>query len=177
MLELKSILQALLLSNKNQMLSLAVIKSLLYEFSETQILKAVEEINNDPNQVYNVVSISGMYYLKVKSMFNSYLSRMHCENANAQYSKIFLETIAALAMYQPITKNQLEEKIGRKILDEIFYQLQDLQWVKVTSTKFDRQEYFSTTKVFLQHFNITSIIELENKLNSILLDSNIQIIW
>lgn len=177
MIDLKNIIQALLLSNDKEMLSLNEIKSILPEFSESQILKAIEDVNNDQNQIYNILEVSGMYYVKIKTIFNSYLARMHYQNHNTEYSKNLLETIATIAMYQPVSRNEIEDKIGRKIIDEIFFQLQDLHWIKSTVANFDSQEYYTTTKQFLQYFNITSMIELEDKLNKILLDDNMEVVW
>jgi segregation and condensation protein B len=117
-----------------------------------------------------------MYSLTVKSIFNSYLSRMHCQDKTL-YSQTLLETIAAIAMHQPITKKQVEDKIGKEMSEQVLFQLQDLQWIKSTMVKSDHQEYFSTTKEFLRYFNITSVIELEKKLNAILLNSNLQVVW
>jgi len=177
MVDLKNIIQALLLSNNKKMLSLSEIKSILPEFSESQILKAIGEVNNDQNNIYTIFEVSGMYYVKIKSIFNNYLSRMHHQNQIAEHSKIFLETIAVIAMYQPLSRDELEHKINKKISEDIFFQLQDLHWIKITVAKFDSKEYFSTTKEFLQYFNIASVIDLEKKLNAILLDNDLEVVW
>jgi segregation and condensation protein B len=177
MLELKNIIQALLLANDKKMMPLLVLQNMLHDFSQSQILNAINEINNDSSLVFTVAEIAGGYYIKVKSSFNSYLTRMCYQDKIQQHSKTLLETIAAIAMYQPITKTGLSEKLATSVNDEIIFQLQDLQWIKFVVPKFDKQEYFCTTKEFLQYFNISSILELENKLNNILLDEHLQVVW
>lgn len=177
MINLKNIIQALLLSNNKEMLSLTNLKEILPEFSEAQIVQAIKEINSDDSQIYTISEISKMYYIKIKSTFNNYLARLHCQDQIKEYSKIFIETIIIIAMYQPVSRQEIEDKLGKRISDNIIFELQDLQWIKSTITEFNTDEYFSTTKEFLRYFNIGSVIELEKKLNTILLDHNLEVVW
>lgn len=79
-----------------------------------------------------------------------------------RYTRALLETLALIIYRQPITRGEIEEVRGVSVSSSIIKTLLEREWIKVVGHKEvpGRPGLYSTTKEFLDYFNIKSLNEL-----------------
>ncbi len=84
------------------------------------------------------------------------------EKKAPRYSRAFLETLALVAYRQPITRGEIEEIRGVAVNSNIMRQLLDREWIKIVGHKDvpGKPALFSTTKQFLDYFNLCKLSDL-----------------
>ncbi len=84
------------------------------------------------------------------------------ETKPPRYSRAFLETLSIIAYKQPITRGEVESIRGVSVSGSIMRTLLDNDWVKVLGQREvpGRPSLYGTTKAFLDHFNMKSLVEL-----------------
>ena len=79
-----------------------------------------------------------------------------------KFSRAMLETLALIIYKQPITRGEIEEVRGVAVSSHMVKHLLDRQWIKVVGHRDvpGRPALFSTTKTFLNDFNLQSLAEM-----------------
>ena len=105
--------------------------------------------------------VASGYRFQVREGLSPWVSRLF-EEKPPKYTRAFLETLAIIAYRQPVTRGDIEEIRGVGVSSTIIHSLLDREWIKVIGHKEvpGRPAIFSTTKLFLDYFNLTSLNEL-----------------
>ena len=105
--------------------------------------------------------VSSGYRFQAKKDFSQWVSRLW-EEKPARYSRALLETLVLIAYKQPITRGEVEQVRGVAVSTNIIKTLLERDWVKVVGHREvpGRPALYSTTKAFLDYFNLKSLDEL-----------------
>ncbi len=161
MSELKSILKALMLSNNGQMLSIDDFTRAIPNQDKSSILTALKELQVADSDTYDIVEVQGNYYTRTKHEFVEYIQRLKGIQAEPKQRRALIETLAVIAMRQPISRNEIEELRAVQLNITILHDLQDYGWVKVVKVTSNDAHLYGTTLKFLQDFGLSSITECE----------------
>jgi segregation and condensation protein B len=84
------------------------------------------------------------------------------EERPPRYSRALLETLAIIAYKQPVTRGDIEGIRGVSVSSEIIKTLVERDWIREVGRKEvpGRPALYGTTRVFLEHFNLTSLEDL-----------------
>ncbi|KTC65929.1 segregation and condensation protein B (plasmid) [Legionella adelaidensis] len=162
--ELKLILEALLMTS-NQPLSLEKIESVFEEWerpSREQLQKALNILEGDyQHRAIELKRLPTGYCLQTKVRFSPWISKLLAEKPS-KYSRAFLETLAIIAYKQPVTRADIEEIRGVSISTGILKTLLEREWIKVAGVRDvpGKPSVYTTTKYFLEYFNLGSLDEL-----------------
>lgn len=133
------------------------------EQPENSIIKAAltairEKYSNSGIELREVAS---GYQFQAKSELSPWLCKLW-EERPPRYSRAFLETLALIAYRQPVTRAEVEEIRGVTASSHIIKSLLEREWIKVIGYRDvpGKPALYGTTKVFLDHFNLTSLEEL-----------------
>lgn len=161
---LKNILEALLLASVEP-LSLATIASVFSDEERpgnSEIGKALQELGADyEERGLELKEVASGFRLQVRQEVNSWVTRLR-EERPQRYSRALLETLALIAYRQPITRGDIEEVRGVSVRTNIIRTLQEREWIRVVGHRDvpGRPALFSTTKIFLDYFNLKSLDNL-----------------
>lgn len=105
--------------------------------------------------------IASGYRFQVRAELAPWVSKLW-EERPARYSRAVLETLALIAYRQPITRAEIEEIRGVAVSTHIIKTLTEREWVKVVGHRDvpGRPALYSTTKQFLDYFNLQSLEQL-----------------
>ena len=105
--------------------------------------------------------VAGGFRLQVRREVNPWVARLR-EERPQRYSRALLETLALIAYRQPITRGDIEEVRGVSVRTNIIRTLQEREWIRVVGHRDvpGKPALFSTTKVFLDYFNLKSLDDL-----------------
>ena len=83
-------------------------------------------------------------------------------DTSSRLSKALMETVSIIAYKQPVTRGDIEAIRGVTVNPNIIRNLIESEWIKVVGHKDSpgKPELLSTTKKFLDHFNLKSLNEL-----------------
>ena len=111
------------------------------------------------------------YRFQVKDGMAEWVTRLF-EEKPPRYSRALLETLAIIAYRQPVTRGEIEDIRGVSVSTSIVQTLLEREWVRVIGHKEvpGRPALYSTTKQFLDYFNLTSLTELPTLLEIMDLD-------
>ncbi len=167
---LHNILEAILLSCEQPIHIDEIIKK-LPEFNVTEINTSLTNIGKK-NSLYKLEQHNHYLSLRLKSKYYTYVQRFH-QNLNQveslEVNNLVYQIIASIIMYQPISFNTLEQKIGRHIDQNIIEYLLSKKLIQSKYSAILQEEFYSSTKQLLTHFNLSSLIELERKITNVLL--------
>ncbi len=161
---LKNVLEALLLAS-GEPLSLATIASVFTDEEQpgnSEIGKALQELGADyEERGLELKEVANGFRLQVRQEVNPWVSRLR-EDRPQRYSRALLETLALIAYRQPITRGDIEEVRGVSVRTNIIRTLQEREWIRVVGHRDvpGKPALFSTTKVFLDYFNLKSLDDL-----------------
>ena len=130
--------------------------------SKDDIKNALQSLGDDcENRGVELKVLASGYQFQSKQDYASWLQHLW-EEKPPRCSRAFLETLALIAYRQPITRGEIEEVRGVAVSSNIIKSLLDREWVKVVGHKEvpGRPALYSTTKKFLDNFNLKSIREL-----------------
>ena len=130
--------------------------------SKNQIKKTIDELNlSYTKNSFEVVLVASGYRIQIKNGFDTWLSRLN-KQSSTRYSKAFLETLVIIAYKQPVTRGDIEEIRGVSVNPQIIRNLMEFEWIKVVGHKESpgKPELLSTTKKFLDYFNLKSLSDL-----------------
>ena len=127
-----------------------------------QILAAIEEIEDDcRDRGYKLMRVASGWRFQVNQELAPWISRLW-EEKPKRYSKAMLETLALVAYRQPVTRGDIELVRGVAVSTDIIRGLQERGWIAIIGHRDvpGRPALYSTTKHFLDYFNLTSLQDL-----------------
>ena len=127
-----------------------------------QILAAIEEIEDDcRDRGYRLMRVASGWRFQVNQELAPWISRLW-EEKPKRYSKAMLETLALIAYRQPVTRGDIELVRGVAVSTDIIRGLQERGWIAVIGHRDvpGRPALYSTTKHFLDYFNLSSLQDL-----------------
>ncbi|PCI59375.1 MAG: SMC-Scp complex subunit ScpB [Gammaproteobacteria bacterium] len=130
--------------------------------SKAEIRVIVNDLIADYQQRgIELVKVASGYRFQAKAQFSQALTVIFQEKA-PKYSRAFLETLALIAYKQPITRAEIEAIRGVSVSSHIMKTLVEHHWIKNLGQKEvpGRPSLYGTTKVFLDHFSLSSLAEL-----------------
>ena len=163
-MELRQIIEAVLFA-ADKPLTIAQLQSVFAEPERPEkvaIRKVIDEISDDyrtrPIQLQEVAS--GFRFL-IKKELSQWVSRLFVERP-PKYSKALLETLAIIAYRQPVTRGGIEAIRGVAVSSNLIRTLLERQWIRLVGYKDvpGKPALYSTTKQFLDYFNLKSLSEL-----------------
>ncbi len=106
-------------------------------------------------------AIASGYRFQVRAEMSPWVSRLF-EEKPPRYSRALLETLAIIAYRQPVTRAEIEDIRGVVVSSNIIRTLLDREWIRVVAHKEapGRPALFATTQIFLDYFNLTSLVQL-----------------
>jgi segregation and condensation protein B len=161
---LKNILEALLLAS-GEPLTVAMMASVFTDEerpSAGEIGKALTDLGSDyAERGLELKEVASGFRLQVRQEVHPWVSRLW-EERPQRYSRALLETLALIAYRQPITRGDIEEVRGVSVRSNIIRTLQEREWIRVVGHRDvpGKPALFSTTKIFLDYFNIKSLDDL-----------------
>ena len=161
MLNLKNIIKALLLSADGQMLEIEDFKRAMPDVDENQILKAVNELQQETSDVFDILEVKEHYYAKTKPEYTPYIQNLKGVKPDPRARRALMETLAIIAMRQPVSRTEIEEMRMVQLNVTILHDLQDYGWIKVVKVTSNDTHLYGTTLKFLQEFGLSSISEFE----------------
>jgi len=101
------------------------------------------------------------YQFRVQTVLAPWLQQLW-EEKPPRYSRALLETLALIAYRQPITRGEIEAVRGVAVSSHIIKTLLEREWIRVVGYKDvpGKPALLSTTKVFLDYFNLCKLSDL-----------------
>lgn len=125
---------------------------------QTAIAAITEDYRPRPIELKQVAS---GYRFQVKAELSHWVARLF-EEKPPKYSRALMETLAIIAYQQPVTRGDIEDIRGVSVSSSIIQTLLERDWIKVIGQKPvpGRPSLYSTTKQFLDYFNLSTLTEL-----------------
>jgi len=125
---------------------------------QTAILAIMDDYQPRPIELKQVAS---GYRFQVKAELSHWVARLF-EEKPPKYSRALMETLAIIAYRQPVTRGDIEDIRGVSVSSSIIQTLLEREWIKVIGQKAvpGRPSLYSTTKQFLDYFNLSTLTEL-----------------
>ena len=127
-----------------------------------QIYSAIKTLSEDyKSRSIEVIEVANGFRIQTKEKYRYWLEKILVEKP-AKYSKATLETLAIIAYRQPVTRGDIEDIRGVSVSSAIMRTLIERDWVKITGYKDvpGKPAVYSTTKTFLDHFNLQKLDDL-----------------
>ncbi len=108
-----------------------------------------------------ISQVSTGWRIQVRAECSPWISRLWDEKPG-RYSRALMETLALIAYRQPITRGEIEEIRGVSVSTHIIKTLLEREWVRVVGQRDvpGKPSLYSTTREFLDYFNLKSLDEL-----------------
>lgn len=162
--ELKPVVEGILFAADEPM----SIKDLFAIFTEhtaieqVQIKEVLDQLKEDyAGRGLELKEVGSGYRFQVREEHAEWVSKLWQERP-ARYSRASLETLALIAYRQPITRAEIEDVRGVSVSSNIIKALIERDWVRVVGHRDvpGKPALYSTTKEFLDYFNLKSLEEL-----------------
>jgi segregation and condensation protein B len=163
-MEIKQIVEAILFA-ANRPMTIRQVRQVFPELERPEsgeIQKAVDAIIEDYcSRSVELKLVASGYRFQVKEVMAPWVSRLF-EEKPPKYSRALLETLAIIAYRQPVTRGDIEDIRGVGVSSTLMRTLLDREWVRVVGHKEipGRPALYSTTKLFLDYFDLSSLNEL-----------------
>ena len=162
LVEIKLILETVLLSSPAPM-SLAELKKVFdAELSNDFLRRALEELRADwQGRGVELVLLAEGWRFQTRAEYQHYLDRLNPEKP-PRYSRATLETLAIIAYRQPVTRGDVEEIRGVAVNSQIVKTLEERGWIEVVGHKDvpGRPALLATTRQFLSDLGLRALSEL-----------------
>lgn len=124
-----------------------------------EVIKALQE--DYAERGIELVQVASGFRIQVGREMEPWVSRL-TEEKPARYSRALLETLALVAYRQPITRGEIEDIRGVSVSSSIMKTLMEREWVRVVGHRDvpGRPAMYSTTKQFLDYFNLKGLDDL-----------------
>lgn len=162
--ELKAILESLIMAS-GKPLSLDRMQAIFPEDNAPEkktLREALELLAQDyEHSSVELKEVSSGYRFQVRKDYAEWVSRLW-EERPARYSRALLETLSLVAYKQPITRGEIEKIRGVNVSTQIMKTLLEREWVQVVGHRDvpGKPAIYSTTRQFLDYFNLQSLDEL-----------------
>lgn len=124
-------------------------------------LALIELASDYASRAVNLVEVAGGWRFQVTQRFAPWVLRLRMEKA-PRYSRALLETLAIIAYRQPLTRGDVEAIRGVSVSTQIVRTLMDRGWIRIVGHRDvpGRPALYSTTRDFLDYFNLQSLGDL-----------------
>lgn len=139
----------------------------LAHVTEREVEEALEEIRRVLEQTrigFCLSQVAGGYRLESRPQCGPWVKHLLRIGGRNRLSMAALETLSIIAYRQPITRAEIERIRGVNV-DHILHSLLDLQMVRICGRRTElpgRPFLYGTTQVFLEHFGLKSLKDLED---------------
>lgn len=161
--KIKNIIEAMIMVSEAPISSAKLYQLIDNEdISEAQIKSAIELLQQDYcDRGVRLVSVASGYRFQAASEYKDWFHLLLHEKPH-RYSKALLETLAIIAYRQPVTRADVEAIRGVAVSSSIMKTLMEREWVRIVGHRDvpGKPAIYSTTKVFLDYFNLKSLSEL-----------------
>jgi segregation and condensation protein B len=160
----KRIVEAILFA-ANRPMTIKQIQETFPELEQPDTLTvqtALEDIARDyADRPVGLKQLASGYRFQVREGLSHWVTRLF-EEKPARYSRALLETLAIIAYRQPVTRGEIEDIRGVSVSTSIIQTMLEREWIRVIGHKEvpGRPALYSTTKEFLDYFNLTSLNDL-----------------
>jgi len=127
-----------------------------------QIKEVLAELTSDmEGRGIEIKKVASGFRLQVRTDVSPWITRLWAEKP-PRYSRAFMETLALIVYRQPITRGEIESIRGVSVSSSIVRSMLELEWIKVVGHRDvpGKPALYSTTKLFLDSFNLKSLDEL-----------------
>jgi len=162
--ELKPVVEGLIFAADEPM----SINDLFAVFTDNAAIEKVQ-IKEVLDQLKKEYDGRGLELKEVGSGFRFQVREVHAQwvaklwqERPARYSRASLETLALIAYRQPITRAEIEDVRGVSVSTNIIKALVEREWVRIVGHRDvpGKPALYSTTKTFLDYFNLKSLEDL-----------------
>ena len=110
---------------------------------------------------FELRKVASGYRFQIRVEYSDWISRLWKEKT-PRYSRALLETLALIAYRQPITRGDIEDVRGVSVSSNIIRTLIEREWIKIVGHREvpGRPALYSTTKAFLDYFNLERLDQL-----------------
>ena len=132
------------------------------EIEQVQIKEILDELKEDyAGRGLELKEVGSGFRFQVREKNAEWVAKLWAERP-ARYSRASLETLALIAYRQPITRAEIEDVRGVSVSSNIIKALLEREWVRVVGHRDvpGKPALDSTTKEFLDYFNLKSLDEL-----------------
>lgn len=148
-------------------LSLEKIKSIIQEFPEKEIEKAIKDllesyVSNERG--IQIAQSAGGYLFSTKPEYDPWIKRLFREEKKTKLSSAAIETLSVVAYHQPITLSEISSLRGADSTHTLKGLLQK-RLVKIVGRKKSpgKPLIYRTTDKFLTHFGLDSLKDLPSQ--------------
>ena len=130
--------------------------------SNLEIKQALAEIQKScEGRGFELKKVASGYRFQIRVEYSDWVSRLWKEKT-PRYSRALLETLALIAYRQPITRGDIEDVRGVSVTSNIIRTLIERDWIKIVGHREvpGRPALYSTTKAFLDYFNLERLDQL-----------------
>ena len=130
--------------------------------SNLEIKQALAEIQKScEGRGFELKKVASGYRFQIRVEYSDWVSRLWKEKT-PRYSRALLETLALIAYRQPITRGDIEDVRGVSVSSNIMRTLIERDWIKIVGHREvpGRPALYSTTKAFLDYFNLERLDQL-----------------
>ncbi len=130
--------------------------------SNLEIKQALAEIQKScEGRGFELRKVASGYRFQIRVEYSDWVSRLWKEKT-PRYSRALLETLALIAYRQPITRGDIEDVRGVSVSSNIIRTLIERDWIKIVGHREvpGRPALYSTTKAFLDYFNLERLDQL-----------------
>jgi segregation and condensation protein B len=163
-MELKGILKALLLSVNGKMLNINDFLKAVPDQNADKIYAMLEELKNEGGDVYDIIEVQGHFFARTKLEYTPYLKNFKTPQAEPRQRRALIETLAIIAMRQPVSRAEIEEIRAVQLNLTILHDLLDCGWIKVVKVTSNDAHLYGTTLKFLQDFGLSSVAQMQSLL-------------
>jgi len=164
MIDYKRIIEALLMVSHDT-LSVKQLTNLLSteeNVTEEQVKNTLQELMTEySSKGLELKELAGGYRFQICSDLSKWVNKLF-EEKPPRYSRALLETLAIITYKQPVTRAEIENIRGVSISSSVIKTLLDREWIKTAGHKNvpGKPALYTTTKEFLNYFNLKSLKEL-----------------
>ncbi|MCL2304891.1 MAG: SMC-Scp complex subunit ScpB [Planctomycetaceae bacterium] len=129
-----------------------------------RLLKELGQAYSKQPCAFQIVEVAGGFQLRTRSQFAPWLVRLQEVPIEVRLSTTAMETLAIIALKQPVLRASVESVRGTQC-GEMIRQLMEKNLVKIVGRSDDlgRPFLYGTTKYFLQVFGLRSLNELKSE--------------
>ena len=130
--------------------------------SNLEIKQALAEIQKScAGRGFELKKVASGYRFQIRVEYSDWVSRLWKEKT-PRYSRALFETLALIAYRQPITRGDIEDVRGVSVSSNIIRTLIERDWIKIVGHREvpGRPALYSTTKAFLDYFNLERLDQL-----------------
>lgn len=162
--ELKPAIEALLMSSSSP-LTIEAMQSAFEEWQRptTEAISRVLAILMEEyaNRGVALKALASGYRFQTQPHYAPLVARLLSDKP-PKYSQAFLETLAIIAYKQPVTRADIEDVRGVASSSAIMKTMMERGWIRVSGYRDvpGKPAVYSTTKAFLDYFNLSSLADL-----------------